>query len=264
MEFTRWEPFYRQIIEDFEFDEEEDFNAGKLLSEFLADNKSTVTVDDVSPLFRSKDIYIFGGGPSLKRDIPRIFKRADRELMLPSPLEEKRPEEFKFPQDLGFTQTWIAADIATSTLLDFGIVPNVIVTDLDGIVEDILLASELGATVVVHAHGDNQDKIRMYTPKFKNDVLGTMQATPEAFDNLINYGGFTDGDRAVYLADGLGAKNILLIAFNFRDPVRKRGAEEQPRPEEDPAMRIKAKKLTWANVLIAMLDNDGVRFFDER
>ena len=199
----------------------------------------------------------------MARDVPRLFKRADREP--PQPLEEgaERPEP-KSPKEHGFNQIWIAADIATSTLLDYGVVPDVIVTDLDGVVEDLITANEKGAYVAIHAHGDNQDKIRQHVGKFKERVIGTMQATPEAFGTLYNFGGFTDGDRAVFMADSLESKSILLIAFNFRDPARKRGQDTVNVEDEDPALKIKAKKLTWANVLIAMLDNDGIRFFDER
>jgi uncharacterized Rossmann fold enzyme len=263
MEYSRWEPFYHQIIEDFEFDEEEDFNAGKVLSELLQDVNNTENHSEIGKLISGKEIYIFGGGPSLKKDVPRLFKRADREKLLPTGEELERPTELKMPNEYGFPQTWIAADIATSTLLDYGIIPHIIVTDLDGIVEDHLLANEKGAYLVIHAHGDNQDKLKEFVPKVKQRVIGTMATTPETFENLYNFGGFTDGDRAVYLADQFDSGNMLLIAYNFRDPSRKRG-EEIAQEEEDPKMKIKAKKLTWANVLIAMLDNDNIRFFDER
>jgi len=263
MEFEKWEPFYHQIVEDFEYDEEEDFNAGKVLSGLIEDVNTEEVGSELGKLLSGAEVYIFGGGPSLARDIPRIFKRNDRE---PPVLSEdgERPEPV-LPQEMGFRQIWVAADIATTTLLNYGIIPNIIITDLDGIVDDHLLANEKGAFLVIHAHGDNIDKLKEFVPKVKSrdKVLGTMQTSPEVFPNLVNFGGFTDGDRGVYLGDYYGTKSMLLVAFNFRDPSRKRGVEA-PVENDDPAMKIKAKKLTWANVLIAMLDNDGVRFFDER
>lgn len=261
MEYSKWEPFYKQIVEDFEYDEEEDFNAGKVLDGLLEKVDTKANFDSVFNLINGQDVYIFGGGPSLKKDIQRIFKRNDLDFELPPEEAEGRPEP-KTPKELGFDQIFVAADIATSGLMDMGIVPDVIVSDLDGIVEDLIEANKIGAKMIVHAHGDNQDKLNEFVPKFEGELVGTMQAEPSAFEKVVNVGGFTDGDRAVYLADHLNAKNILLIAFNFRSPSRKKG---EPEPEEeDEEMRVKAKKLTWANVLIAMLDNNSIRFFDDR
>ena len=60
-----------------------------------------------------------------------------------------------------------------------------------------------------------------------------------------NFGGFTDGDRAVFLAVQLGAKKLILAGMDFGKVVSK-----YSRPEIDsevgPAGPIKELKLEYA------------------
>jgi len=53
--------------------------------------------------------------------------------------------------------------------------------------------------------------------------------------NVYNFGGFTDGDRCVFLAKALGAAEIKLVGFDYDD--------ESVTPR-------KRKKLAWAKRLI--------------
>ncbi len=126
----------------------------------------------------------------------------------------------------------ITADGATAVLFDRGVVPDIIVTDLDGNVEKEIAANKKGAIVVVHAHGDNIDKVKKYVPRLSS-VIGSTQATP--LDNIYNFGGFTDGDRCVYLAKEFGAASITLVGFDFDDVD---------------VSDMKKKKLKWAKLLI--------------
>lgn len=130
--------------------------------------------------------------------------------------------------------------------LEENIVPDIIVTDLDGKIEDLLLANDLGSLFVLHAHGNNFDQILKYTNKF-NKILGTTQSKP--FSNLYNFGGFTDGDRAVFLAITLNAEKIILAGMDFGKIVTK-----YSRPninlETVEADEIKQKKLLYAEKLI--------------
>jgi hypothetical protein len=64
-------------------------------------------------------------------------------------------------------------------------------------------------------------------------VLGTAQTQPEPL--LLNVGGFTDGDRAVFLAKEYGARTISAIGFDFSD------ISVTPR---------KMQKLQWAKRLL--------------
>ncbi|MEZ5336103.1 MAG: hypothetical protein R2741_13165 [Methanolobus sp.] len=54
-------------------------------------------------------------------------------------------------------------------------------------------------------------------------------------ENVYNFGGFSDGDRCVYLAKEFGAASITLIGFDFDDLY---------------VNPVKKKKLKWARLLI--------------
>lgn len=111
----------------------------------------------------------------------------------------------------------IAADNATKRLLANRIVPSVVCTDLDGDLNAIAEAGRKGAAVVVHAHGDNIGKIRRAVERLEEcgcRIVGTTQARPTK--KVHNYYGFTDGDRALFLAKRFGARKIGYAGFSFR------------------------------------------------
>jgi len=111
----------------------------------------------------------------------------------------------------------ISADGATTALLKLAeVVPDVVVTDLDGNIDDLLRADKLGSVMMVHGHGDNIGRLRKYVPRFKN-VIGTTQVEPRP--NVYNFSGFTDGDRAVFLAVAIGAKLVALAGMDFGQTV---------------------------------------------
>jgi 2-amino-4-hydroxy-6-hydroxymethyldihydropteridine diphosphokinase len=96
--------------------------------------------------------------------------------------------------------------------------PEVICTDSDGNsesdIEKEIMACERGSIVLIHAHGDNIDKLKNTCP-FKL-FIATTQARP--FDKVYNFGRFSDGDRCVFVARNLGAYSIKLAGFYFEDP----------------------------------------------
>ena len=106
------------------------------------------------------------------------------------------------------------------------------VFDLDGSFPDILKANREGSITVVHAHGDNLDALSRYVPLLEG-VIGTAQCRPP--EGLYNFGGFTDGDRCVFLAKELGAASIKLVGFDY---------------EDDSVTPRKRRKLAWAKRLI--------------
>jgi len=120
--------------------------------------------------------------------------------------------------------------------------------------------------VVIHGHGDNMDALKEWVPKFEGELLCTTQTDP--VERVHNFGGFTDGDRGAYIADHFGADSISLVAFNFAEPMKKRRhkreeeEEAEPEEEEDEETKRKLRKLTWANVLIGMLEHPKITFFD--
>ncbi|MGQ9582026.1 MAG: 6-hydroxymethylpterin diphosphokinase MptE-like protein [Thermoplasmatota archaeon] len=228
MDFSEWEKYYEQILLDFGFERSKDEEAAGVLAG-LTTGMSLAGVEDLRQHLADKEVFVFGNGPSLEEAL----------------------------KGRSFGGTLVAADGATTALMARGLVPHIIVTDLDGRVEDQLAANERGAIVVVLAHGDNIAALREWVPRFTGRIVATSQSAP--VKHLLSFGGFTDGDRAVFLADHFGARRIVLVGFDF-------GSDRSPYSMDDEEMdlsdrgRVKMRKLTWANVLIAMLDNPAISF----
>lgn len=216
MDYLEWEPYYLQILEDFGFRREEDEASARLLFELLPGPKASP--ETLRDLLKGRVVTVLGNGPNLATELA-----ATRGVV-------------------------IAADEAVSVALENGRVPDVIVTDLDGDVEDILAANERGSLVVIHAHGDNQAALRSWAPRFRGSTLATTQSRP--FEGIHNFGGFTDGDRAVFLAHHFGAKEIRLLGFDFDRP------NEKDQPKE-----VKRRKLVWARKLIELLQNRSLIYY---
>ena len=209
MDFDAWETFYERILKDFGFSREADERAARVLDGTLGGRR--VALAELSGVLEGKDVTVAGNAPGLADELARL------------------------------TGTVVAADEATSVLVAHGRTPDVIVTDLDGRVEDQLEANRKGAIAVIHAHGDNIPALRTWAGRFEGRTLATTQSRP--FGRVHNFGGFTDGDRAAFLADAMGARSIRLVGFDFEHPNEK---------DEDPAM--KKRKLDWAYVLLRTLD----------
>ena len=208
MNFEDWEPIYEDILSDFGFDRLQDETSARLMRTLML-NADIITDDELAASLKDKAV-IFGGADSLKDEI--AGKR--------------------------FEGTLISAGSATATVMACGIVPDIVVTDLDGDVEAQIEASRRGAITLLHAHGDNADAIMRYVKSFTGKVVLTTQSKP---DNLrCNYGGFTDGDRAFCMARHFGITDITLVGFDYDHPSMKE--------DSDPLM--KAKKLRWAEKII--------------
>lgn len=212
MDFAAWEPIYKKILEDFGFDREGDEEAARFLSDMLT-RENTVSLPELEAVISGKPVLVCGNAPGLRAELSKIDLSAF---------------------------VIIAADGAAAVLMDLGRVPEVICTDLDGNseadIEKEILACEKGSIIVIHAHGDNIYILEKYVPRFKRFVAST-QAEP--FDRVYNFGGFSDGDRCVFVARSFGAESIKLAGFDFEDP------------RVNP---IKKKKLKWAKELIEMLE----------
>jgi uncharacterized Rossmann fold enzyme len=78
------------------------------------------------------------------------------------------------------------------------------------------MAERAGAIMVVHGHSDNIEALRTFIPKFRH-VLGTTQVMP--VEDVFNFGGFTDGDRCVFIADEFRAREIILVGMEFGDRI---------------------------------------------
>ncbi len=120
---------------------------------------------------------------------------------------------------------------------------TLIVTDLDGVVSDIVSAQQRGALIVIHAHGDNLEQLKRFVPDFAS-ALGSTQVEPRA--NVYNFLGFTDGDRAVFLAAAMGAKSIVLAGMDFGSVVGKYSkAQVKSLAVKREKLRISRELLEW-------------------
>ncbi len=186
MHLSDWWPWYERIAQTFGYGRELDQQATDLLSNLIQDK--SLRLESLAEAIRAADIIVFGAGPSLVDDISASSPIMNRYVIM-------------------------AADGATTALLENGLVPDVVVTDLDGNLHDLMDAVDRGAKLVVHAHGDNIGQLREHVPNFRVRILGTTQVEPR--QNVYNFGGFTDGDRCVFLAEALGAKRIVLAGMDF-------------------------------------------------
>ena len=225
MNNDEWEKWYTEILKDFGFSRKKDEETAKILDEILKE-KNSLTLEEVKTIIHNKkptnNYIIFGAGPSLKANIKEIKRKKLTNNIL------------------------IAADGATTALLEENLMPDIIVTDLDGKIEDLLYSNQKECIFIVHAHGDNKENIEKYAPILKN-VLGTTQSKP--YGNLYNFGGFTDGDRAIFLALALGAEKIKLAGMDFGEYVTKY-SRPNIKNNIELADEIKQKKLRYAEKLL--------------
>jgi uncharacterized Rossmann fold enzyme len=218
MRYSDWEPLYEEILSDFGFDRAEDDEAARLASEIMTPkipSDENAVRREVEALIRGKRVIICGNAPCLERE-----------------LKEKETEFSPYDRDFRV----IAADGATTVLLRNAIIPDIVCTDLDGTIPDIITANRLGSILVVHAHGDNMEMLKKVLPSLNENVLCTTQSTP--LHNVYNFGGFTDGDRCVFMAKEFGARSIELVGFDFDD---------------EQVTERKKKKLKWAKRLISAI-----------
>ncbi len=208
MKWNQWEKIYRKIEQDFSFSRDREVEARNMLSELIGE--SFIREEEIKKII-GKEVYVVGFSPKLEKEIESINS--------------------DFPV--------IAADEASIVLEQYGISPSIVMTDLDGDVEKM---KEIEGVFGVHAHGDNihlLPRVREFSR-----VFGTTQIEPVW--NVYNFGGFTDGDRGVFLAAHFGAK-IHLLGFDFSAPRFKEGKD----------MERKRKKLRWAKYLIEYLEGAG-------
>jgi len=205
MRFEDWEPHYTAICETFGFDREGDEEAARLLAT-LSDVDDTVLL---AKQIRGETVTVCGNAPSLLRETDRIEGAV------------------------------LAADAAADALYGVGIVPDAVFTDLDGAEDSFFAMNRQGTVMVVHGHGDNMPLLRHWVPRFEGPMVLTCQTRP--FGHVHNWGGFTDGDRAAFAADALGATAIRFVGFDLDDrsvPPMKQG------------------KLAWARDLLSLIGHD--------
>jgi len=214
MNFAEWEPIYTEILSSFSFSRADDERSAQILASLT---HCDALHEARSRISSSEEVIVCGNAPCLLDDWHALFL---------SHTEIER-------------RTVIAADGAALQLHAEGLTPDIIVTDLDGIChakERIFSMNQNKTILVIHAHGDNIAQIQSFVPLCPGPIICTTQSQP--FSHVHNFGGFSDGDRAVFFAHALGAKKVTLCGFDLDDE------------EVDP---VKRKKLIWARRLLGML-----------
>ena len=211
MDFEEWEPVYEQILVDFGYDRREDERARDVLAGMVSSSKRRDQRAVFSGLdFTDETVAIAGAASTLEDEL-----------------------------DVVETATSIvAASDAARRLGAVGFDVDCMVTDLDKSPSTARRLTVEGTPVAVHGHGDNVPLLESHVPTFDVDsVIATTQARPSG--PVRNYGGFTDGDRAAFLADALGAERLVFPGWNFDDVT---------------VSAEKRRKLDWAARLLQWLE----------
>ena len=147
-----WAKIYNDIALDLGLSQPDDYLASEILSGMLGDRSRISNLDP----FIGQPANVYGNGPMLARDM------------------EESPRGLE-----------IVADSAISTYLKHRGVPDIIVTDLDGNMSEIIECSLSGSLVVIHAHGDNIGRLNEFVPSIQGRVIGTTQNSP--LWNVFNF-----------------------------------------------------------------------------
>jgi uncharacterized Rossmann fold enzyme len=213
MQFATWEPVYRRILAAFGFDRAADERARDALVA-----RAEPFDHDRLGFLEGATVAVCGAAPALSDELGTA-RAAD---------------------------VVIAASTAADVCRDYGIAVDLMVTDLDKNPETVRALTGERTPVAVHAHGDNVPAIEEHVPTFDAGwVLPTTQAAPAG--PVENFGGFTDGDRAAFLADQFGAAELRFPGWELDD--RSVGAE-------------KRLKLEWAGRLLCWLERRRDERFD--
>lgn len=196
MRLEEWLGIYSEILADFNFSPEKDDESARLMHRLGKDKllDSEVLKDIVA----GKRVTVVGGAVKSEAESD-VLITAGKAIMKWTDLSDR--------------------------------IPDIHVTDMEE-PDDILVSlEESGTVLVLHAHGDNMERVGSVIPKIRKFV-GTTQSMP--FDKIYNFGGFTDGDRAAIIAKRFNAKEVILHGFEFN------------------ARGIKGKKLCWAKKILEM------------
>ena len=188
MTIRGWKTQFKEIRKEFGYLEKDDFISARKLDSLLKGKNSKRQFQD---MIQGKTVLIIGAGPSLTKSLKYIKKSKN--------------------------VTKIVADGAVRALLEKNIKPDILVTDLDGDLESIKKIGRTKIPIIVHAHGNNSDRLEIV--KGFSNVIGSTQT--RKFGKLENFGGFTDGDRCVFLAEYFNASKIILIGMDFGQKIGK-------------------------------------------
>jgi 2-amino-4-hydroxy-6-hydroxymethyldihydropteridine diphosphokinase len=218
LKFVEWFPYYQGIRAEFGYNSEQDLEAAQILSGMI--KKKALDPKVLQRKIKGKNVIVVGAGPSLEDEKSLKYIKKNKKFVK------------------------IAADGAVQFLIENKVRPDIVVTDLDGNPAALKKAEKGGAVMVVHAHGDNTRILKKLVPKFKK-LVGSTQVMP--IENVYNFGGFTDGDRGVFLAEEFGAKKIVLVGMDFGNRIGKYSKKKVKDAE------LKKQKMKAGKRLLEML-----------
>ena len=236
MRWQEWKPYYENIVHSLPIDSDKDYEAAdqyyKIITTYSDSHTKIIRSLDLSQTIFKPKIFVFGAGPSLSTDIENFQK---------SYLDTQ-------------ASTIVAVDGSTKALLEFDIQPDIVISDYDGDMQAILRAAKSRALLVMHAHGDNQGLVKDWFPKIQSTAywIPTVQTEPIP-PYIYNFGGFTDGDRAVAFVLNFipSTTPVILLGFTFGRIV---GKYSKPfYPTNHLASTFKLKKLAFAKQFLSDL-----------
>lgn len=222
MTIKGWGEKYIEILKKFNYSRKGDEESARVLNSII---KRKFPIKKLEEKISNQTVFIVGAGSSLVSSIPMLKKYKNI--------------------------TKIVADGATRALIENKMTPDVVVTDLDGDPKFLKKASKSGAIMVVHSHGDNVEKLHLAS-EFRS-CIGTTEG--RTLGDIHNFGGFTDGDRCVFLARYFKAKKIILFGMDFGPKI---GRYSKIRVHN---RRIKLRKLRHGKKLLEWLatkDDSGL------
>ena len=195
-----WWPLQEEINSQFGFSKSREEVSSRLISRLYEPR------GDISKLLSDNLVTIVGAGITDKDNIPK--------------------------------GVLIAADGAVSACLERNLIPDIIVTDLDGNLPEMVWANKKGSKMVVHAHGDNLSRIF----EFSSEIQAISLTTTYPSSTTDCWGGFTDGDRSLMMSLSVGSSLVNLVGFNFQK-VGDYTGKFSPK---------KLQKLSWARKIVNM------------
>ena len=154
MTISGWNTKYRQIAREFGYSKKDDYMSAVLLDSII---KKRFSLTKLKKMIYGKTVFVIGAGPSLQSSVGTL-KKYKNTIM-------------------------ICADSAVTLLIQNGIRPKIIITDLDGDLELLEKIKKTSTIFVVHAHGDNINKLN-FARNFKN-CIGTTQT--EKIGKICNF-----------------------------------------------------------------------------
>ncbi len=198
IDLDEWSKLYQWITELLDIDRDLERKRVLMISQYLSMHGYEPHID-FSPL-RCRCALIYGPSPRLYEQVQET-----KHLLLKS-----------IPV--------FVVDGAAKLFIEMDIPFQVLVTDLDGGLENVYRCIDSGCIPFIHVHGDNIDLVLKLIESLSIEELNRCIFThqlPEEIPLMVGARSFTDGDRAIAVAYMLGIDSVVLIAMGFGSLIGK-------------------------------------------